>query len=95
MIVFFREFYEHPPFYQWLKKNAVITLLFVMLGYIDMVSLELLYSNIGVFQTPFTLSSKQWVYLGTLISVTIEDVPQLVMLVSFTTANNINTAKLY
>ncbi|RHZ70854.1 hypothetical protein Glove_265g16 [Diversispora epigaea] len=80
IFVFFHEYYGNTLFHQWTKKNVFITSLFVVLGYIDMVSLELLCSNIGIFQIPFTLTSERWIYLGTFIIVIIEDIPQLVML---------------
>ncbi|CAG8456099.1 279_t:CDS:2 [Diversispora eburnea] len=50
----------------------------LVLGYIDMVSLEFLCSNVGIFQAPFTLTTERWIYFGTFISIILEDIPQLV-----------------
>ncbi|CAG8709799.1 16278_t:CDS:2, partial [Acaulospora morrowiae] len=84
MFIFFREFYGNTPFHQWMKKRKTIPFVFFLLGYVDLESLNLICSKVArfkIFQAPLTSTATRWIYLGSLVSVFMEDIPQLVILV--------------
>ncbi|CAJ0922502.1 14651_t:CDS:10 [Entrophospora sp. SA101] len=62
------------------KDNKFITILFMIFGYVDLVSLELFDSksaNQKIFQANFTPIAKNLIYIGSLIGLMIEDAAQL------------------
>ncbi|CAG8522060.1 11780_t:CDS:10 [Funneliformis caledonium] len=83
MFVFLVEFLGNNTLFQiFARNNALTTTILLVMGYIDLVSLELLSSrvaNIHSLDAPFSDSSAKWIYFGSLIVVILEDIPQLVI----------------
>lgn len=85
MFIFLREYYSNPLFANFARENSFSTTILLVLGYIDLVSLELLSSNLANFQklsAPFDDLADRTIYLGSLAILLVEDLPQLVIQVS-------------
>ncbi|CAB4405539.1 unnamed protein product [Rhizophagus irregularis] len=82
MFIFLREYYSNPLFANFARENSFSTTILLVLGYIDLVSLELLSSNLANFQklsAPFDDLADRIIYLGSLAILLVEDLPQLVI----------------
>ncbi|CAG8634518.1 18413_t:CDS:10 [Rhizophagus irregularis] len=82
MFIFLREYYSNPLFANFARENSFSTTILLVLGYIDLVSLELLSSNLANFQklsAPFDDLADRTIYLGSLAILLVEDLPQLVI----------------
>ncbi|GBC04812.1 hypothetical protein RclHR1_05890013 [Rhizophagus clarus] len=82
MFIFLREYYGNPLFANFARENSFSTTVLLVLGYIDLVSLELLSSNLAnlhKLSAPFDDLADRVIYWGNLTIVLLEDLPQLVI----------------
>jgi hypothetical protein len=85
MFVFLKEYYGNPLFANFAREYSFSTTILLVLGYIDLVSLELLSSNLANFQklsAPFDDLADKTIYWSSLVILFFEDLPQLVIQVS-------------
>ncbi len=86
MFIFLIDYLGNNTLFQtFARANALTTTILLIMGYIDLESLQLLGSRLAAIpflSAPFSKSSVRLIYFGSFAVVLFEDVPQLVIQVS-------------
>ena len=79
------ELKNNAPFYNWFKDNILVSVVIIMLSWVDIGALLIISSGIfgsERFQAPLSKKSKSIIFWGGIIGIMFEDIPQFVIQVS-------------
>ncbi len=84
--IFIFEIKENPKFSDWFKKNTKLAAIITLFSSGSIELLHLLDSNFAgfaLFSAPFSSKALYWIFWGGILNILIEDLPQLIIQVTF------------
>ena len=90
-LILLREKINNPEFDRWFEDNLVITSLLTILSGAELEALRFIsskFAGLHMFAAPLSKAAGLWIFWGGFITLVIEDIPQVVIQVSWTEREN-------